>query len=153
VTETAKGAYLTQARPAQGEQAPLDRGRVELSRRSAARLEGIRENGGYAAKEEQGKMEARIRQRPSAGVGHRRQTRPGRRHRRAGMVVTVEMFDGRDLLSVCEIQDHTDLHVFSEASPLGRAVNGRTVGETVSYVAPNGKSIEVKILNTSPYAG
>ena len=32
-------------------------------------------------------------------------------------------------------------------------IRDSTVGETVSYVAPNGKTIEVKILNTSPYAG
>ena len=70
-----------------------------------------------------------------------------------GMVVTVEMFDEEEtfLLGHRETQGHTDLHVFSEASPLGAAVNGRTVGETVTYEAPNGKTIEVKILSTRPY--
>ncbi|HNV13984.1 MAG: transcription elongation factor GreA [Actinomycetales bacterium] len=163
MTETAKSAYLTPEAHdrLKGELEHLStEGRVELSKKiEAARLEGdLRENGGYhAAKEEQGKMEARIRQLTqlleSAIVGETPPPDDGIVE--PGMVVTVEMFDEEEtfLLGHREIQDHTDLHVFSEASPLGRAVNGRTVGETVSYVAPNGKTIEVKILNTSPYAG
>ena len=134
--------------------------RTEIAKKiDAARQEGdLRENGGYhAAKEEQGKMEARIRQitqlLESATVGDTPPPDDGVVE--PGMVVTVEMFDEEEtfLLGHREIQDHTDLHVFSEASPLGAAVNGRTVGETVSYLAPNGKTIEVKILHTRPYAG
>ena len=34
---------------------------------------------------------------------------------------------------------------------LGAAVNGRVAGETVSYAAPNGKTIEAKILAARPY--
>ncbi|HRW19101.1 MAG TPA: transcription elongation factor GreA, partial [Dermatophilaceae bacterium] len=67
MTETAKGAYLTPEAydrlKAELEQLSTE-GRADLSKRiEAARLEGdLRENGGYhAAKEEQGKMEARIR--------------------------------------------------------------------------------------------
>ena len=135
-------------------------GRVEIAKRiEAARLEGdLRENGGYhAAKEEQGKMEARIRQitqlLQSATVGDTPPPDDGVVE--PGMVVTVEMFDEEEtfLLGHREIQDHTDMHVFSEASPLGAAVNGKSVGDTVSYLAPNGKTIEVKILHTRPYAG
>lgn len=130
-----------------------------IGRIEAARAEGdLKENGGYhAAKEEQGKMEARIRQitqlLESATVGDTPPPDDGVVE--PGMVVTVEMFDEEEtfLLGHREIQDHTDLHVFSEASPLGAAVNGRTVGETVSYLAPNGQTIEVKILHTRPYAG
>ena len=163
MTEPAKSAYLT---PDAYERlkAELERlsteGRSELSKRiEAARLEGdLKENGGYhAAKEEQGKMEARIRQitqlLQSATVGDTPPPDDGVVE--PGMVVTVEMFDEEEtfLLGHREIQDHTDMHVFSEASPLGAAVNGKSVGDTVSYLAPNGKTIEVKILHTRPYAG
>ena len=57
------------------------------------------------------------------------------------------------LLGHREIQGHTDIHVFSEASPLGAAVNGRSAGDRVSYVAPNGKTVEVHILKAEPFTG
>ncbi len=163
MTETAKSAYLTPEAhdrlKAELEHLSTE-GRVELSKRiESARLEGdLRENGGYhAAKEEQGKMEARIRQitqlLETAVVGET--PPPDNGVVEPGMVVTVEMFDDEEtfLLGHREIQGHTDLQVFSSASPLGSAVNGRSVGETVSYEAPSGKTIEVKILQTSPYTG
>ena len=56
------------------------------------------------------------------------------------------------LLGSREITDDS-MHVFSEASPIGAAVNGHEVGDVVTYVAPNGKTIEVKILHTKPYDG
>ena len=43
--------------------------------------------------------------------------------------------------------------MFSEKSPIGAAVNGAKVGDTVTYVAPNGKQVEVKVLATKPYEG
>jgi len=161
VTETAKGAYLTPEAydrlKAELEQLSTE-GRADLSKRiEAARLEGdLRENGGYhAAKEEQGKMEARIRQitqlLETAVVGETPPADDGIVE--PGMVVTVEMFDEEEtfLLGHREIQDHTDLHVFSEVSPLGAAVNGKKAGDTVTYEAPNGKTVTVKILKASPY--
>ena len=48
-------------------------------------------------------------------------------------------------------QDGVDMHVFSERSPLGAAVNGKRVGDSVSCVAPTGKTIEVTIVHTTPY--
>ncbi len=163
MTETAKSAYLTPEAydrlKAELEHLSTE-GRVELSKKiEAARLEGdLRENGGYhAAKEEQGKMEARIRQLTqlleTAVVGDTPPADNGIVE--PGMVVTVEMFGDEEtfLLGHREIQDHTDLHVFSEASPIGAAVNGKSIGDTVSYEAPNGKTIEVKILATKPYVG
>ena len=120
-------------------------GRTEIAKKiEAARDEGdLRENGGYhAAKEEQGKMEARIRQLTqlleSAVVGAKPAddgiVEPG-------MVVTVE------------IKDDSDLEVFSEQSPLGRAINGKKVGEAASYETPAGKTVEVKILKAAPFTG
>jgi transcription elongation factor GreA len=34
---------------------------------------------------------------------------------------------------------------------MGAAINGKSVGETTSYVAPNGKTIQVKVLAAKPY--
>jgi transcription elongation factor GreA len=34
---------------------------------------------------------------------------------------------------------------------MGAAVNGKSVGDTTSYEAPTGKTIEVKILDAKPY--
>ena len=70
----------------------------------------------------------------------------------AGMVVTVEMFGDKEtfLLGSREISDDS-MHVFSEKSPIGAAVNGAKVGDTVSYEAPNGKQVEVTIVHTTPY--
>jgi transcription elongation factor GreA len=44
-----------------------------------------------------------------------------------------------------------DLDVYSEKSPLGSAVNGKKVGETVAYTAPNGKTFQVAILEAVPF--
>ncbi|KAB7743550.1 transcription elongation factor GreA [Nostocoides sp. F2B08] len=134
-------------------------GRTEIAKKiEAARLEGdLRENGGYhAAKEEQGKMEARIRQvtqlLESATVG---EAPPDDGVVEPGMVVTVEMFGDEEtfLMGSREIGEHTELTVYSEKSAMGSAINGRKVGETVTYTAPNGKDIDVKILHAKPYTG
>ena len=126
---------------------------------AAARDEGdLRENGGYhAAREEQGKQEARIRQLTDmlrrAEVGEAAavadEVAPGTR-------VTIA-FDGDEsdtdtfLLGSREEGAHGDLEVYSPNSPLGSALLGSKAGETVSYEAPNGKQVEVKILDAKPY--
>ncbi|GGK81010.1 transcription elongation factor GreA [Ornithinimicrobium pekingense] len=133
-------------------------GRSEISRRiEAAREEGdLKENGGYhAAKEEQGKMELRIRQLQhllqNAVVG----TAPADDGVvEPGMVVTVEMFGDTEtfLLGSREIiGDEDDMTVYSEKSPMGAALMGATPGKTVTYTAPNGKDVEVKIVDAKPY--
>ena len=160
MTETANQAsFLTQG-AFDRLQAELDElsgpGRIEIAKKiEAAREEGdLKENGGYhAAKEEQGKMEARIRQLTqlleTAIIGEKPAddgvVEPG-------MVVTVEMFGDKEtfLLGSSEITDES-MHVFSEQSPIGSAVNGLKVGDVATYSAPNGKQIEVKILHTRPY--
>ncbi len=137
--------------------------RSELSARiAAARDEGdLRENGGYhAAKEEQGKSEARIRQLEDmlsrSKVGD---TPPDDGVVEPGMKVTVRfagdtdtetfLFGAREL---ADFDDSVDLDVYSPQSPLGSAINGRKRGETVSYQAPNGSTLNVEILETVPYA-
>ena len=44
------------------------------------------------------------------------------------------------------------LAVFSPQSPLGSALIGARVGDKVSYVAPNGKTINVEVVDAKPYS-
>jgi len=65
-----------------------------------------------------------------------------------GTIVRVNM-RGNELeflLGNAEIADGSDLTVYSPTSPIGAAIMGHKVGETVSYDAPNGKEISVEIL-------
>lgn len=78
-----------------------------------------------------------------------------------GTLVTVAYFGDDDdtdtfLLGSREVMgldDSVDIQVFSPQSPLGAAVLGRKVGEESSYEAPNGKTIEVKVVEVKPYQG
>jgi transcription elongation factor GreA len=136
-------------------------GRVEIARKiEAAREEGdLKENGGYhAAKEEQGKQEARIRQLEqllrTAKVGEA-PTAEGVAG--PGMVVEVR-FAGDDeperfLIGSREDSASGDLEIYSAQSPLGRALTGKKVGETASYETPNGRTMTVELLSASPYTG
>jgi len=134
-------------------------GRTEIAKRiEQAREEGdLKENGGYhAAKEEQGKIEARIRQLTQL-LRHAevRDAAPADGHVASGTVVTaiIAGSENRFLLGNREIAGDSDLDVYSEHSPLGAAILGATVGETRSYTAPNGRSIEVKVVDVQPYTG
>ncbi len=128
------------------------------SRIEAAREEGdLKENGGYhAAKDEQGKMEARIRDLEEllkhAVVGEAPEASGVVE---IGTVITAEIFgdEERFLLGNRELADGSDLDVYSAESPLGTAILGLKVGDTTSYEAPNGKQIEVKVVAVETYAG
>ena len=133
--------------------------RADISKKiEAARDEGdLKENGGYhAAKEEQGKMEARIRQLTqlldNATVG---QAPRDDGIVEPGMVVTVKLMADKltFLLGSREIADGSDLEVYSEKSPLGKAILGKLVGDVTTFLAPNGKEMEVKVLGAKPYTG
>ena len=133
-----------------------------VARISAARDEGdLKENGGYhAAREEQGKTEARIRQLEDmlrrAQVG---ETPADDGIVEPGMKVTYKFAGDADddaetfLLGAREMADTTNMQVFSPQSPLGSAIIGKRKGETVPYTAPNGKTLEVEILDAVPYTG
>ena len=134
-------------------------GREEIAKKiEIAREEGdLKENGGYhAAKEEQGKIEARIRQLTvllrDAHVG---EAPADDGIVEPGMIVVARIAGDEEtfLLGSREIAGDSDLDVFSEKSPLGAAILGHKEGETLSYVAPNGKDIKVEILSAKPYAG
>lgn len=128
-----------------------------------ARDEGdLKENGGYhAAREEQGKVEARIRQLEDmmrrAEVGEQRAddglVEPG-------MIVTIRfagdsdneqfLLGSRELLA---LDDSVDYTVYSPESPMGVAILGKVKGDTASYEAPNGKELKVEIVDAKPFVG
>ena len=133
-------------------------GRAEIAERiDAAREEGdLKENGGYhAARDEQGQMEARIRQLEellrNAEVGD---ADADDKIAGPGKLIVVEM-NGRTmefLLGSREIISEEDkVEVFSEQSPLGKAVNGAKVGDDVEYEAPNGRKITVTVKSAKAY--
>jgi transcription elongation factor GreA len=133
-------------------------GRKEVTAKiEAARAEGdLKENGGYhAARDEQGKMEARIRQLKqmleNAHIGTPPASADGKVG--AGMVVTAIIAgdEMKFLIGSREISSG-DLDVYSEKSPLGSAVLNQEIGATVSYTAPNGREITVEILAAEFYA-
>lgn len=130
---------------------------------SAARDEGdLKENGGYhAAREEQGKNEARIAQLEDmirrAEIG---ETPADDGVVEPGMVVTFK-FEGDDddeaetflLLGSRDAAPSENLKVYTPEAPLGAAINGHKRGETVAYEGPNGKELRVVIVDAKPYAG
>ena len=134
-----------------------------ISKISAARDEGdLKENGGYhAAREEQGKIEGRIRQLEDmlrrAQVG---ETPADDGIVEPGMKVTYKFVGDDDdeaevfLLGAREIEDSVEgLKVYSPQSPLGSAIIGAAKGDTVGYEAPNGKTLQVVVLDATPYTG
>jgi transcription elongation factor GreA len=134
-------------------------GRAEIVKRiEQAREEGdLRENGGYhAAKDEQGKREARIRQLQqlleSANVGAPPAAPAG--VVASGTVVTAVVAGEEMHFLVGSREVAGDgLEVYSEKSPLGAAIVGHRKGETATYTAPNGKKISVEILDIAPFTG
>jgi transcription elongation factor GreA len=125
--------------------------RVDVVKKiEAARAEGdLKENGGYhAAKDEQGKIEARIRQLKhmleNAHIGEPPASADGVIGQ--GMKVTVDLM-GNEVVFLLGSREIAvdDLDVYSEKSPLGGAVHGQSVGATVTYTAPNGRQISVTI--------
>ena len=133
-------------------------GRAEIvSRIEAAREEGdLKENGGYhAAKDEQGKREARIRQLQqlleSAQVG---QAPPDDGVVEPGMLVTARLAgdEVRFLLGSREVAGD-GIEVYSEKSPLGAAILGKRAGDSASYTTPSGKELSVEIIDAKPFVG
>jgi transcription elongation factor GreA len=133
---------------------------VIASEINARREEGdLRENGGYhAAREEQGKMEGRIRQLQellrTAHVGEA----PSADVVAAGTVVTIQFDDDPDdtetfLLGSREISGSTTLTVYSPESALGKAILGARAGDAVTYQAPNGAEIKVVVVGLKPFTG
>lgn len=135
--------------------------RTEITARiAAAREEGdLKENGGYhAAKDEQGKNEARIRQLrhtlDHAQIGAPEVAEGEAAH---GMVISIDFVGSARtmtfLLGSREEAAHASVDVISPSSPIGAAVLGHSVGETVEYATPAGKQVSVTITSVTPYTG
>jgi transcription elongation factor GreA len=128
---------------------------------ASAREEGdLKENGGYhAAREEQGKTEARIRQLEDmlrrAEVGEKVAS-DGTVE--VGTIVTIRfkgdkdteqfLLGSRELLSM---DSSVDIDVYSPTSPLGAALLGKKKGDSVSYATPNGATITVEVVDAKPF--
>ena len=161
MSDAAKNIWLTQEaydRLAAEHEELAGAVREEISKRiAAARDEGdLKENGGYhAAREEQAKNEARIRELryklDNATIG----TPPDDGVVEEGMVVTASVAGNKMtfLLGPRELAASADHEVYSIESPLGKAINKHSVGDEVSYLAPNGKQIKVKLLEAKPFEG
>ncbi len=127
------------------------RGRVEIARKieAARELGDLSENGDYhAAKEEQGKMEGRIRH-LEALIKNAEIVEGGDSEVVAtGSVVSIR-YEGDDdveryLIGSIE-ERHDDLEVISPGSPLGQALIGHRVGDVVDFEAP-ARTLKVEIV-------
>jgi transcription elongation factor GreA len=132
-------------------------GRHEIEARIAeARSHGdLRENADYdAAKNDQGMMEARIRK-----LEHVISTAEVREVEDTGRVevgsmVTVVDSDGDEMEYFVASQENklSGMLLASPESPLGSALLGKSVGDTVAYEAPAG-TLEVRVTAVRPYEG
>jgi transcription elongation factor GreA len=134
--------------------------RLDIAKKiEMAREEGdLKENGGYhAAKDQQGNIEARIRQltfllrhstvgEPPAASGVVE----------VGTVVTAKIAGEAStfLLGSREIaDDSSDIEVYPATSALGEAILGLKVGDSTTYTAPSGKEIAVEVVKVETYRG
>jgi transcription elongation factor GreA len=122
------------------------RGRVEIARaiESARALGDLSENGDYhAAKDSQGKMEARIRQlQATLKTAEVVDVKEGVQDEvAAGTIVTIRYVGDTDVerFFVGSIEERGEgVDVVSPGSPLGKALLGRGKGDEVEYEAPGG---------------
>lgn len=162
MSETPEATWLTQEaydRLASELEYLLTVARQDIAKKiQEAREEGdLKENGGYhAAKEEQGKIEARAARLENilanSVVG---EARDSNGIVEQGTVVNLTM-NGSEmefLLGSAEIAEGSDIEVYSPDSPIGTAILGTKVGDTVSFFAPNGKEREIKILEVKNFLG
>jgi transcription elongation factor GreA len=135
------------------------RGRVDIARHiEAARALGdLSENGDYhAAKDSQGKMEARIRQ-LEAILNDAEVVEGGGPADEVAAGVTVRLrYVGDDeveryLIGSIEEREAGSA-VISPGSPLGQALMGKRAGATVTYDAPSGQ-LAVEIVSVGDSAG
>jgi transcription elongation factor GreA len=129
------------------------RGRVEIARKieAARELGDLSENGDYhAAKEEQGKMEGRIRQLASMIENAEIVEDSGGSNVSHGSVVGIR-YEGDDEVErylIGSIEErHDDLDVISPSSPLGVALLGAGKGDSVSFTAPTGAELSVEVVS------
>ncbi len=126
-------------------------GRVDIARKiqTARELGDLSENGDYhAAKEEQGKMEARIRHLAAVLENAEIVDASASDDVVAGSIVAIR-YEGDDEVeryligSIEERRD--DVTVMSTTSPLGSALLGHASGDVVEFEAPGGR-LKVEIV-------
>ena len=128
------------------------RGRVEIAHliERAREMGDLSENGDYhAAKDDQGKMEARIRHLEAILEDAVIVEASADGAVRVGTIVELryEGDDETEKYFVGSIEEKTgDVDVMSPKSPLGQALIGAKAGDTVSYEAPTGAQISVEIV-------
>ena len=128
------------------------RGRVEIARKieTARELGDLSENGDYhAAKEEQGKMEGRIRHLEALIKDAEIVEGGGNEVVAAGSVVEIryEGDDDSERYLIGSIEErNSDFEVMSPGSPMGKALLGHRVGEVVDFETPTGKVLKVEIV-------
>ena len=128
-------------------------GRIDIARKieTARELGDLSENGDYhAAKEEQGKMEGRIAHLASILENAEIVDEvSGGDTVRAGSIISICYAGDEDseryLIGYIE-ERLEDVEVISPTSPLGEALIGARIGETVTYEAPGG-TLEVEIVS------
>lgn len=129
------------------------RERVSAAIGTAREHGDIRENADYdAAKNEQGMMEARIRQLEtllgSAVVGEVAATSGVAG---PGTVVVLEIAGEEETYFIGSREEAIEgMDVLSIQSVLGQALSGRKVGDKFSYVTPTGRELPVKLLQAEP---
>ncbi|SJM66566.1 Transcription elongation factor GreA [Gulosibacter sp. 10] len=123
-----------------------------------AREDGdLKENAGYhAAREEQGRIEARIAE-LEAMLKRAVVTEAPEADGTVvlGTVVTAKIGprEQKFLFASPELESQTELRVFSPESPIGQAIDGLKVGDTASYTAPNGNEIAVEVKDVETFRG
>ena len=128
-------------------------GRIDIARKieTARELGDLSENGDYhAAKEEQGKMEGRIAHLASILENAEIVDEvSGGDTVRAGSIIFICYAgdDDPEKYLIGSIEERIeDVEVISPTSPLGEALIGARIGETVTYEAPGG-TLEVEIVS------
>jgi transcription elongation factor GreA len=131
----------------------VGRTRIAQAIEAARNLGDLSENGDYhAAKDEQGRMEGRIRQLTAMlenaeiveDAGPTDQVRPG-----ATISLRYEGDDEVERYYLGSVEERQQgIEIISTSSPLGIALlNGAKKGDTVSYETPTGAKIRVEIVD------
>jgi transcription elongation factor GreA len=125
----------------------VGRERIAADIETAREHGDLRENAEYhSAKDEQGKMEARIRQLEEllrdARIGEPEDTD----RVRPGLVVELDVEGDEETYLLGSREDsHERFDILSAGSPMGVAITGAEVGETVSFDTPAGATVQVTV--------
>jgi transcription elongation factor GreA len=109
----------------------------------------LKENAEYhSAKEEQGKMEARIRQLQTLLRDARIGKPEGTDSVQPGLVVVLEIDGDEETYLLGSREDeHDEFDILSASSPMGTAIAGAKVGDRVSFDTPTGVTIDVVVVD------